>query len=106
MEHASPQGELASCQSGHPGRSQWGRSPGHRRVRRAWEQRSALVAKRRAGFPMNRDLSILILLAEDLKALARLRTICPGAHIHVGPWITDAKQTLPREMLQGVDVLF
>src|ERR1043166_6622318 len=55
---------------------------------------------------MGNNLNILILLAEEPRALAELRAACPKGKVMVGPWVNKADQTLPAEMLKGVDVLF
>lgn len=55
---------------------------------------------------MNTDPNILILLANCPEGIARVREAAPGAKVVLGPWIQDAGKVLPREMLQGVDVLY
>ncbi len=50
--------------------------------------------------------NILILLKEEEKALAELRAIAPNARVKVGPWVSGHGQSLPSEMLRGVDILF
>src|ERR1041384_3981693 len=54
---------------------------------------------------MKIDPTVLILLATDDSSLARISKSVPKANVRVGPWITEASQTVPPEMLKGVDVL-
>ena len=55
---------------------------------------------------MKKNPTILILLTKDEKALSRIHEICPKTTVRVGPWVTEAGQTLPLELVKDVDVLF
>ena len=37
---------------------------------------------------------------------ARIRQICPGGKVTVGPWVSGKAEPLPREMLSGVEILY
>ncbi len=54
---------------------------------------------------MNKDLAILISFQPDEKAFSRIRQICPGADIRVGPWADDVAVNIPRELVKGAEVL-
>ena len=55
---------------------------------------------------MKNDPTILILISKDDASLSRIHKSHPKADVRVGPWVNAAGQTLPPEMLKGVDVLF
>ena len=50
-------------------------------------------------------LTILVSLDPKEEAFARIQESCPGCEIRVGPWITMGKETMPEELMKGVDVL-
>jgi len=55
---------------------------------------------------MKEHLTILICLERNDRAFAKIREICPKAEIRVGPWIDDADQCVPTELMKGAEVLF
>lgn len=55
---------------------------------------------------MNRRPTILLSLNCAEEGLPRLRQAFGDLEIRVGPWIDDAGQTMPEQLLRGVEVLF
>lgn len=55
---------------------------------------------------MKNKPTILISMQSYDKALDQIREIHPDCEIRIGPWITDAKQTMDSELMQGTDILF
>ena len=54
---------------------------------------------------MEKKLAILILLDEDKDGIARLKKICPGVEIRIGPWLAGENERIPAELTQGADLL-
>jgi phosphoglycerate dehydrogenase-like enzyme len=54
---------------------------------------------------MEKNLTILISIAEDAAGIAQIRQRCPGCEIRMAPWITDPKTEMDPQLMKGVDVL-